>query len=255
MNKRFHIWLISGVMVAALACTPHEADQVANDACADVNVLSEAELADGWTLLFDGESLSGWHGYNGGPLDWWAIEDCAIKSLGTEGNYGSDMRADLITDGEYTNFEFSIDWKATDGANSGIMYAVVEDEKYGAAYYTGPEYQLLDDVGFPQELPEVNLTAADYDVSAAAADKPLRAVGEWNTSKIVVNGNMVQHWLNGIIVLEFERWNDEWEALKNASKWIEFPDYGAAATGRIAIQDHGSVFWFRNVKIREITEE
>jgi len=80
-------------------------------------------------------------------------------------------------------------------------------------------------------------------------------VGEWNTSRIVVNDNHVEHWLNGVKVLEFERWNDAWEALKNGSKWKDYPDYGTAATGHIVLQDHGSVFWFRDVKIREITDE
>jgi hypothetical protein len=254
MKARILCWLLSGTLAASLACASEQAEQAA-DPCEGVNELTEAEQSEGWTLLFDGESLSGWHGYNSGPQDWWTIEDCAIKSLGTEGNYGGDMRADLVTDGEYTNFEFSIDWKATAGGNSGLMYGVIEDEKYGAAWMTGPEYQLVDDTGFPEELAEVNKTAADYDVRAAAADKPLNPVGEWNTSRIVVNGEHVEHWLNGTKVLEFERWNDEWESLKNASKWVEYPDYGTAATGRIVIQDHGSVFWFRNVKIREITQE
>ena len=173
-------------------------------------------------------------------------QDCAAVLV--------DMRADLASEGEYTNFEFSIDWKATEAGNSGLMYGVVEDEKYGAAWMTGPEYQLLDDVGFPEELEDVQLTAADYDVSAATEDKPLKPVGEWNTSRIVVNGNHVEHWLNGAKVLEFVRWSDEWEALKNASKWQEHADYGMAATGHIVIQDHGSVFWFRNIKVREISE-
>ncbi len=249
MNARILCWLVSGTLVAALACARGEADP-----CAGANALSDTEQAEGWTLLFDGESLAGWHGYNGGALESWTIEDCAIKSVGTEGNYGSDLRTDLVSDVEYTNFEFSIDWKITEGGNSGIMYGVIEDEKYDAAWQTGPEYQLVDDVGFGSELRDVNKTAADYDMRAAAEDKPLRPVGEWNTSRIVVNGNRVEHWLNGVKVLEFERWNDEWESLKNASKWGEYPDYGTAATGHIVIQDHGSVFWFRNVKIREITQ-
>ncbi|NIM48644.1 MAG: DUF1080 domain-containing protein [Gemmatimonadales bacterium] len=249
MNARILCWLVSGTLVAALACARGEADP-----CSGANALSDTEQAEGWTLLFDGESLAGWHGYNGGALESWTIEDCAIKSLGTEGNYGSDLRTDLVSDVEYTNFEFSIDWKITEGGNSGIMYGVIEDEKYDAAWQTGPEYQLVDDVGFGSELRDVNKTAADYDMRAAAEDKPLRPVGEWNTSRIVVNGNRVEHWLNGVKVLEFERWNDEWESLKNASKWGEYPDYGTAATGHIVIQDHGSVFWFRNVKIREITQ-
>jgi hypothetical protein len=255
MNARILCWLVSGTLAAALACAPGEGEQGAADPCAGVNVLNDSEQAEGWRLLFDGASLSGWHGYNGGPLEAWMIEDCAIKSVGTEGNYGSDMRADLATDGEYTNFEFGIDWKTSEAGNSGIMYGVIEDERHGAAWQTGPEYQLLDDVGFPGDLLDVNKTAADYDMRAPAEDKPLRPVGEWNNSRIVVNGDHVEHWLNGAMVLEFERWNDAWEELKAAAKWKDFPDYGTAATGHIVIQDHGSVFWFRNVKIREITQD
>ena len=255
MNARILCWLVSGTLAAALACAREEAEQDAADPCAGVDALNDTEQAEGWRLLFDGAGLSGWHGYNGGTLESWTIEDCAIKSVGTEGNYGSDMRADLVTDGEYTNFEFSIDWKASEGGNSGLMYGVIEDEKYDAAWMTGPEYQLVDDVGFPSELEEWQKAAANYAMHAAAEDKPLKPVGEWNNSRIVVNGEQVEHWLNGAKVLEFERWNDEWENLKNAGKWQDAPDYGSAATGHIVIQDHGSVFWFRNVKIREITQE
>jgi hypothetical protein len=238
MNVRTLCWLVSGTLVTVVACTPKDAEQ-----------------AEGWRPLFDGEGLSGWHGYNGASLESWMIEDGAIMSVGTEGNYGSDMRADLVTDDEFTNFELSIDWKATEGGNSGIMYGVIEDEQYDAAWKTGPEYQLVDDVGFPEELEEWQKAAANYAMHAAAADKPLKPVGEWNTSRIVVHGNHVEHWLNGVKVVEFERWTDEWETLKNSGKWQDAPDYGSAATGHIVIQDHGSVFWFRNVKIREITEE
>ena len=238
MNARMLCWLVSGTLLTVLACTPKDAEQ-----------------AEEWRPLFDGESLSGWHGYNGASLESWTIEDGAIKSVGTEGNYGSDMRADLVTDDEFTDFELRIDWKATEGGNSGIMYGVIEDERYDAAWKTGPEYQLVDDVGFPEELEAWQKAAANYAMHAAAADKPLKPVGEWNTSRIIVHGNHVEHWLNGAKVLEFERWNDEWQTLKNAGKWQDAPDYGSAATGHIVIQDHGSVFWFRNVMIREIDGE
>jgi hypothetical protein len=235
MNARALWWLVPATLVAVVACARQDAE--------------------GWRPLFDGESLSGWHGYNGASLAAWTVEDGTIKSVGTEGNYGSDMRADLVTDEEFTDFELRLEWKASEGGNSGIMYGVIEDERYDAAWKTGPEYQLVDDVGFPEPLEEWQKTAANYAMHSAAADKPLNPVGEWNASRIVVHGDHVEHWLNGVQVLEFRRWTAEWDSLKNAGKWLDAPDYGSAMTGHIVIQDHGSVFWFRNVRIREIDGE
>jgi hypothetical protein len=220
--------------------------------CEGVNVLTDAEKAAGWELLFDGGSLKGWHGYNGQPTRFWKVESCALESVGTEGNYGSDLRADLVTDRKYGSFEISIDWKASKGGNSGLMYGVVEDPKYKAAWMTGPEYQFIDDVGFPQKLEEWQKAGANYAMHLPNDQKVLKAVGEWNNSRIVVKGTHVEHWLNGRKILEFERWSDEWKKLRDSGKWKDAPDYGLAKSGPIVLQDHGSAFWFRNVKIRPI---
>ena len=220
--------------------------------CEGVNVLTPAEKAAGWQLLFDGKDTIGWHGYNGQSAKSWGVDDCALKTTGTEGNYGSDKRADLTTDREFTNFELSLDWKATKGGNSGVMYGVVEDQKYDAPWKTGPEYQLIDDVGFPEKIEPWQLAGANYAMHLPNKEKQLKPVGEWNGTKIVVNGTHVEHWLNGKKILEFERWTDEWKKLRNSGKWKDAPAYGLAKTGRIALQDHGSVFWFRNVKIRPL---
>jgi hypothetical protein len=221
--------------------------------CVDVNVLSPTEKEAGWTLLFDGTSKNGWHGYNNRNTDAWTVEDCALKTSGTATNYGSDMRPDLVTDAEYTNFELSLEWKGSKGGNSGVMYGVIEDPKYQAAWMTGPEYQLIDDVGFPQKLEANRQAGANYSMYAPdPAQKALKPVGEWNTTRIVVHDAHVEHWLNGKKIVEFERWTPEWNALRDSGKWKDAPDYGKAKTGRIALQDHGSVFWFRNVKIRRL---
>jgi hypothetical protein len=250
--------LTAGAVAFLLACAPAEEpppEQAAVvDPCGGLNTLTDAEKAEGWALLFDGKTMNGWHGYNGGTTEAWSIDDCAIRVAGTDENYGSDKRVDMATDSEYTNFEFVVDWKATTGGNSGLMYAVIEDEKYEAPWETGPEYQFLDDVGWPtpEELKDSNYAGADYDMLAPNDQKELKPVGEWNTTRLVVNGPHVEHWLNGKKVLEFERWTDEWKARRDASKWGEYKDYGLAQTGRIVLQDHGSEFWFRNIKIREI---
>jgi hypothetical protein len=261
MMTRLACCLIAGAGALSLACAPaetppaqEEVEQAAMEPCEGLNTLTEAEEAEGWKLLFDGKTTNGWHGYNGQDTSAWMIEDCALKSVGTEGNYGSDMRADMTTDQEFTNFELVIDWKATPAGNSGLMYGVVEDPKYDAAWKTGPEYQFVDDVGFPTELEEWQKAGANYAMHTASEDKELKPVGEWNTTRIVVNGPQVEHWLNGKKIVEFERWTDEWNELKNSGKWKDAPDYGDAKTGRLVIQDHGSVFWFRNIKIREIED-
>ena len=248
MNLRILGRLFVGVAVVTVvgAGVGHAAS------CEGVNVLTPAEKAAGWQLLFDGKTTGGWHGYNGKATPAWSIDDCALKTAGTEGNYGSDKRADLVTDREFTNFEISIDWKATKGGNSGLMYGVVEDKKYDAAWKTGPEYQFIDDVGFPEKLEPWQLAGANYAMHLPNKEKQLKPVGEWNNTKIVVNGKHVEHWLNGKKILEFERWTDEWKKLRDSGKWKEAPDYGLAKTGRIVLQDHGSVFWFRNVKVRPL---
>jgi hypothetical protein len=221
--------------------------------CAGMNTLTAAEKAAGWELLFDGATTAGWHAYNKQDIKAWAIDDCALKTTGTAGNYGSDKRPDLVTDREFTNFELSLDWKATAGGNSGIIYGIVEDPKYQAPWMTGPEYQLMDDVGFKEDVHASQKAGSNYGMHPPDETiKKLKPVGEWNTTRIVVNGPHVEHWLNGKKILEFERWTPEWKALRDGGKWKDYPDYGSAKTGRIALQDHGSIFWFRNIKIRRI---
>jgi hypothetical protein len=239
--------LISSAIVVAAA-----RPVLAQPACQGQNALSAAEKTAGVVLLFDGATLQGWHGYNGRKTPAWSIADCALHSAGTEGNYGSDLRADIATDKDYTNFELSLEWKASKGGNSGVLYGVVESPMYKAAWETGPEYQFLDDVGFPEKLEPWQLAGANYAMHLPNDQKQLRPVGEWNTTKLVVNGTHVEHWLNGKKILEFERWGDDWKKRRDTGKWKDHADYGKAATGRIVLQDHGSAFWFRNVKLRPL---
>lgn len=254
MKSRWVLLAAWAAVFGFLSCTqaPRETTQTTAP-CGSANSLSAEEQAAGWVLLFDGSSKSGWHGYNGQSTEAWVVDDCSLKSVGTEGNYGSDLRADLVTDKEYVNFEISIDWKATKGGNSGLMYGVVEDPKYKAAWMTGPEYQFVDDVGFPSKLEEWQKAGANYAMHLPNDQKELKPVGEWNNTRIVVHNQHVEHWLNGKRILAFERWNDDWQKLRDSGKWKEAPDYGLAKSGRIAIQDHGSTFWFRNIKLRELS--
>jgi 3-keto-disaccharide hydrolase len=249
----FLVALATTMTISRTTAAPPESPQ-ADKGCSGVNVLTPSDRSAGWELLFDGTSTAGWHGYNKQDTKAWTIEDCSLKTTGTQGNYGSDKRADLVTDTEFTNFELTLDWKASTGGNSGVIYGVIEDPKYDAPWKTGPEYQLLDDIGFKEKVQPAQKAGANYAMHPPDdANKELKPVGEWNTTRIVVNGPHVEHWLNGKKILEFERWTPEWNALRDAGKWKDAPDYGKAKSGRIALQDHGSIFWFRNIKIRAIT--
>ncbi len=214
------------------------------------NVLTEAEKAEGWQLLFNGSDLSGWRDYNGDTLTApWFAEDGMIQAKGT----GADEHGYIVTDKVYENFELVWDWKIAEGGNSGMLYHVVENPKFKVPYVTGPEYQLIDNLGFPQPLEDWQKTAADYAMYVPDTTKLIiKPAGEWNTSKIVFDNGHVEHWLNGEKVIEFEAWTDDWFARKNSGKWENAPEYGLARKGVICLQDHGSAAWFRNVKIREL---
>ena len=200
--------------------------------------------------LFDGTTFKGWHNYNDtGAIKSWTIEDGALVCLGTAKDaHGGD----IVTDKEYENFELSWDWKMTPTGNSGLMYHVVEDAKYQATYHTGPEYQMIDDVGFPSKLEEWQKTGADYAMNLPNDKKVVKPVGEWNSSKIIFNKGTVEHWLNGEMIVSFKAWDDKWNKEKATGKWKDFPDYGLAKKGRIALQDHGNKVYFRNIMIKEL---
>lgn len=216
------------------------------------NVLTEQEISEGWTLLFDGEDLDGWRDFKGedtvitAP---WTVEKGLLTSLGK----GSDSTGYIVTEKEYENFIVDFDWKVEPGANSGFLYHVVERPEYKVPYITGPEYQLLDDIGFANPLEEWQKLGADYAMYIPdTTKKEVRKAGEWNNTRIVFDNGHVEHWLNGQKLLEFEAWTDDWFARKNSGKWDNAPEYGIARSGRIALQDHGSRIWFRNMKIKEL---
>ena len=203
-----------------------------------------------WISLFDGKTLNGWHGYNQtGPVKSWDIEDGALVCLGTAKDAAG---GDIVTDQKYANFELKWEWKVDKGSNSGVMYHVQEGPKWQSPYETGPEYQIIDDVTFPQHLEEWQKTGADYAMHIPNDQKVLKPVGEWNTSKIIFNKGHVEHWLNGKKIVEFTVWTDEWYKKIQACKWKEHPDYGLAKTGEIALQDHGDKAYYRNIWIKEL---
>ncbi len=216
------------------------------------NQLTAAEKAEGWTLLFDGESTNGWRVYQRDEVRGWAVENGELIALGEETPDGHAN--DIITEKQYRNFELQLEWKVSKGGNSGIFFNVVEEDQYKTVYATGPEYQLVDDDGYPNGLADNQKSGANYAMHPPAKNV-VRPQGEFNHSRIVVLNGHVQHWLNGEKVVEYDLWTPEWEALVQAGKWKDFPGYGKARSGHIALQDHGNKTWFRNIKIKEYEEQ
>jgi len=214
------------------------------------NSLSKKEKKQGWHLLFDGHTLDGWKGYNSDKVfSCWSV---ANGELICKGEGGSETAGDIITASEFDNFELSLDWSISAAGNSGIFYHVLEGSKYHAAYETAPEYQLIDDLGWPDKLEDWQKTGADYAMTNTIKDKKLMPAGEWNNSRIIYNKGHVEHWLNGMKVVEFQAYSPEWEKLRSSGKWKEYPDYAISKTGHIGLQNHGSGIKFRNIKVRKL---
>jgi hypothetical protein len=209
------------------------------------NELSASEKKAGWILLFDGKTTRSWRTFQNKPDDSWEVVNGELYCK----KDGVKNRADLVTKEEYGSFEIQFDWKVSKGANSGLLYHV--KETHDASYETGPEYQLIDDLGYEQKLENWQNSGSDYAMHPPTkiASKP---AGEYNHTRLVVNGAHVEHWLNGEKVAEFTAWTPQWEKLKKEGKWKDHPDYGLAKTGLIALQDHGGGIWFKNIKIKKL---
>ena len=244
--------VIAIVAMALISCT---SQKETSGTTSDLpNTLTPEQTADGWQLLFDGESLKGWKRFNHdtiGPL--WSVKEGAILCDGEGLGEGSgEMGGSLVTTREFGNFELSLEYKLSPGGNSGILYHVIEDSKYKYDYETGPEFQLLDDGGWKGELREEQKAGGNYDMYAAAASKKVNPAGEWNTARIVYYDGHVEHWLNGQKVVEFEENSDDFKTRYDNSKWKDYPDWNKSKTGAIALQDHGAPVYFRNIRIKEL---
>ena len=211
-----------------------------------INTLTKQEVEDGWALLFDGKTINNWKTFNGGVVTGWKIIDGELHNSGV----GSDHGGDIITKKQYANFELYLEWKVAQGSSSGIFYHVQEGLT-NAIYESGPEYQLIDDKGWPTELEAWQHSGANYGMDAPENTK-IKPIDEWNSTRIIVNGPHVEHWLNGNKVVEYQLWTNQWLQHKSESKWADAPNYGMAKTGHIGLQDHGGLTMFRNIMIREL---
>ena len=216
------------------------------------NTLSQKEMKEGWILLFDGKSVSNWQSASGKPFptQGWTIQN---GTLIVKPVPGSQNGGDIVTINEYSDFEFMVDFRTTVGANSGIKYLYTNYEKGGRL---GCEYQILDDNVNPDAKAGIDgnrVCGAFYDLLPPLPNRKLNAVGEWNTARILLKGKHVEHWLNGIKILEYERGSETYMQALAKSKFKDVvPVFGMVPKGRILLQDHGTEVWFRNIKIRSL---
>ena len=239
---RSHQLLRTQCKAAVLACSLVATTMCAQAAPMSNNTLTPEEASSGWRLLFDGRTTAGWRGYQKQEMPaGWQVVDGALTRVGEAG--------DIITVDQFADFELALEWKILAGGNSGIFYRVTEEGEYG--YYSGPEMQVLDDAAHADGKSRLTSAGSAYGLYAAPAGV-VRPAGEWNQVHIVVKGNHVEHWLNGQRVVSYELMSPEWEAKVKATKFAEWPQYGRAPRGHIALQDHGDWVAYRNIRIREM---
>lgn len=206
------------------------------------NQLSAQEQREGFRLLFDGRTLSGWRGYGQTSMpEGWQVVDGAITRTGAT--------RDIITTDQFTDFDLRLEWMIAPGGNSGIFYRAKDGPK--AIYEYAPEYQVLDDAGHADGRAEITSAGSNFALHPVPRGV-VKPAGEWNSTRIVVNGNSVEHWLNGVRVVSYELGSEDWKRRVAASKFAAWPEYGLAPRGHIGLQEHGDRVAFRSIRIREL---
>jgi len=215
------------------------------------NTAFSAKPSDGWISLFDGKSLDGWRGYNGVEIeDAWIAKNGILRLKNRP--KGSE-HVNIITEEIYDDFDLRFEWKVEEGTNSGVMFHVGEGPKQ--PYLTGPEYQVLDNFGFRSGKGEpvgpVEHSGSHYAIEAAVKDMT-KPIGEWNQGRIMVKGNHVEYWLNGVKTAEYEMHSPKWKEQVANAKFSKWKDYCSLGKGHIGLQDHGHRVWFRKLKIKKL---
>ena len=253
MNWR--IWIILWLAVLLLDCKQKTGKEPVAQPASTVAILEPVADPDGWISLFDGKTTNGWHTYGKKKIGKsWVVKDGSltleVESAG-DGKTRSRDGGDIITDGEYENFELSIEWNISACGNSGIIFCVNEDDAYERTYHTGPEMQVLDNTCHPDAKIHTHRAGDLYDM-IACANEVVKPAGEWNLVQISINDGKTIFILNGEKVVEFTMFGDEWAAMIAKSKFKDMSGFGKFRKGHIALQDHGDAVAYRNIKIRPL---
>lgn len=239
-----NLFVIITLMCASLSATAQKP-----------NTLTTKEKKQGWKLLFDGKTLNGWRNFNKkdlGPA--WKISDDAIMLDNSQmDGWNTKGGGELTTDGIYENFILACDWKISEGGNSGIIFNAQEDDavKHPYSWFTGPEFQVLDNDGHADGKIDKHRAGNLYDLIKYEPEN-VKPVGEWNKVMIEQKSGHVKLFVNGRMVIEYTIGSEEYKKLVAASKFKGMENWGTFTKGHIVFQDHGNKVWFRNIKVKEL---
>jgi hypothetical protein len=205
-----------------------------------INTLTAKEKAAGWRLLFDGKTTNGWRGYRQKTMpEGWQVQEGALTRV--------SQATDIVTVDEFGDFELTLEWKVPPNGNSGVLYRVIEEDP--VMWHMAPEYQVIDNAY--KGLHPAQAAGANYDIDPPSRDVT-RPIGSWNETRIVAKGPHIEHWLNGVKVVEYEMWTESWKRQVAESKFKDYKAYGQARRGHIGLQDHNDRIQFRNIKIKPL---
>ncbi len=247
MNKTIGILL---AIVFITACSSSKKTGTVSDT---PNVLSKSEAKDGWKLLYDGQSIKGWHVYlnRTDGSAWKSVDGTLMFDPSNKVDGKMVGGGDLVSDGVYENFHLSLEWKISVNGNSGIIFLSQEDAKYTHSYLTGPEMQILHNDGHPDGKITKHRAGDLYDLIQSSSE-PVKGPGEWNKAEIRIKNRKLDLYLNGVNVVSTTMGDDNWNKLVAGSKFKSMPDFAKFTKGHIVLQDHGNQVWFRNIKVKEL---
>ena len=230
---------LAGLGLTLIGCST--SNNSAENTVPTPNALSPSETAGGWRLLFDGKTTTGWRNFRQPTISsgWKVIDGSLVRADTAAG--------DIITQDKFRNFDLTLDWKVAPKGNSGIFYRATEEAD--TIWKAAPEMQVLDDAGHENGKLPITSAGANYDLYPAPRGV-VHPAGEWNHARILVNGNHVEHWLNGVKLFEYELGSADWKARVAKAKFHEYPIFGTAPEGHIGLQDHGDHVEYRYIKIR-----